>query len=58
MAGLNHVVYFNVFKNYDMHFLITPNIENGFPELNIIVKKYQYKDEFIINNSLGGIKLN
>ena len=41
-----------------MHILIPPNIENGEPEIKTIDNKYQYKDKFIINNTLIDLKLN
>ena len=36
-----------------MHVLIPPNIETSDPELNMISNKYQDKDNFILNYSLG-----
>ena len=58
MEGGNPVVDFNGFENYTTRILRPPNIETGIPELNMIVEKYQYKDELIVNNELGGTKWN
>ena len=41
-----------------MHILISPNIESGDPELNVISDKYQDKDNFIRNSALSDIKRN
>ena len=52
MSGGNPAVDFNEFENYPMHILIPPNIETGKQEIKMIANKYQYKDKFIIYNTL------
>ena len=39
-----------------MHILIPPNIETSEPEINMIANKYQYKDKFILNNTIIDLK--
>ena len=40
-----------------MRILRPPNIETGELDLNMIDDKYQYKNDFIVNNALGDTKL-
>ena len=58
MTGGNPVADFNGFGNFAMHILRPQNIENVIPELNMILEKYQYTDELIVNNELGVTKWN
>ena len=53
VAGRKLEIYLNWFENCAMHVLIPPNIETSDPELNMISNKYQDKDNFILNYSLG-----
>ena len=39
-----------------MHILIPPKIETGEPEIYMIANKHQYKDSFILNNTLIDLK--
>ena len=35
-----------------MNILIPPNVEAGDPEIKMIANKYQYKDNYTLNNKL------